>query len=150
MKILRVYVDASVIGGCFDSEFDAESRALVKMAEDGKTILVVSDLLVGELQGAPEAVRSFFTSLPPSIIEPLGLSEEADRLHMAYMDAGIVGRGSEDDAQHVANATVAKVDVLVSWNMRHIVHLDKIRMYNAVNLAKGYSLLSIYTPREVI
>ena len=51
---------------------------------------------------------------------------------------------------HIALATVAEVDVLVSWNFRHIVRLDKIRLFNALNLAQGYRSLSIYSPREVM
>jgi len=50
---------------------------------------------------------------------------------------------------HVAMATVAKVDVLLSWNFKHIVRLEKIRLYNAVNLELGYAPLQIYSPREV-
>jgi len=50
---------------------------------------------------------------------------------------------------HIAIATVAEVDVLVSWNFRHIVRLDKIRLFNAVNLELGYKQLTIYSPREV-
>jgi hypothetical protein len=39
--------------------------------------------------------------------------------------------------------------VLVSWNFRHIVRLDKIRAFNEVNAERGLSPLSIYSPREV-
>ena len=51
---------------------------------------------------------------------------------------------------HIAVATIAEVDVLVSWNFRHVVRLDKIRLFNAVNLELGYKPLMIYSPREVI
>jgi hypothetical protein len=37
----------------------------------------------------------------------------------------------------------------VSWNFRHIVRLDKIRLFNAINVELGYQALSIYSPREV-
>lgn len=50
---------------------------------------------------------------------------------------------------HIALATVADIDVLVSWNFKHIVRLDKIRIFNAVNLELGYKQLQIYSPREV-
>ncbi|MEW6482824.1 MAG: PIN domain protein, partial [bacterium] len=40
--------------------------------------------------------------------------------------------------------------VLVSWNFRHIVNLNKIHLYNGVNLKKGYPLLEIRSPREVV
>jgi hypothetical protein len=51
---------------------------------------------------------------------------------------------------HIALATIAEVDALVSWNFRHIVRLDKIRLFNAVNVELGYRALSILSPREVI
>jgi hypothetical protein len=47
-------------------------------------------------------------------------------------------------------ATVIGVDVLVSWNFKHIVNLDKIKLFNSVNLREGYNILEIRTPREVI
>lgn len=50
---------------------------------------------------------------------------------------------------HIALATVSEADVLVSWNFRHIVHLEKIRLFNSVNLEYGYKPIQIYSPREV-
>lgn len=54
------------------------------------------------------------------------------------------------DCQHIAIATVEKVDVILSWNFKHIVNLEKIHGFNAVNLMLGYPLVEIRTPREVI
>lgn len=54
------------------------------------------------------------------------------------------------DAQHIAIATVGRVDVLVSWNFRHIVNLERIHGYHSVNLCKGYPMIEIRTPREVL
>lgn len=50
---------------------------------------------------------------------------------------------------HIALATVAEVDILVSWNFRHIVHFEKIRQFNAANLEMGYRTIGIHSPREV-
>lgn len=50
----------------------------------------------------------------------------------------------------IALATVSDVDVVVSWNFKHIVRFDKIRLFNAVNLEQGYKLLAIHSPREVV
>ncbi len=66
-----------------------------------------------------------------------------------YVDTSVIG-GCLDDAHHVAIATVAKVDVIVSWNFKHIVHLDKIRGFNAVNLIEGYPTIEIRSPKELI
>ncbi len=62
---------------------------------------------------------------------------------------GILGQRFRNDMLHIALASIADVDVLVSWNFRHIVRLDKIRLFGAVNLELGHKPLSIYSPREV-
>jgi hypothetical protein len=66
-----------------------------------------------------------------------------------YIRQAVVSRRMLADAQHIAVATVARVDVLVSWNFRHIVNLDRIHGFNAVNLRAGYPLLEIRSPLEV-
>ena len=62
----------------------------------------------------------------------------------------LIGPGSRSDALHVALATIGRVEVLVSWNFKHIVNLGRIRLFNAVNLEQGYGLIEIRTPREVL
>lgn len=73
----------------------------------------------------------------------------AEELAAAYIEDGAIDARMRADALHIALATVARVDVLVSWNFRHIVNLKRIRAYNAVNLKSGYPVLEIRTPREV-
>ena len=55
-----------------------------------------------------------------------------------------------DDCKHIALATTAKADVLVSWNFRHIVNVIRIRGYNSVNMKLGYVQIDMRTPYEVI
>ena len=50
---------------------------------------------------------------------------------------------------HIALATVNNINMLVSWNFKHIVHFDKIRKFNSVNSEYGYKQYEIYSPREV-
>jgi predicted nucleic acid-binding protein len=150
MKQLRIYIDTSVIGGCFDEEYERESLALLKMANEGKVMLLISDILADELELAPEEVQEKLTELPIECFETLIHSWETERLRDGYLKAGVVGVKHTNDAHHVAIATVAKADVIVSWNFRHIVHFDKIRGFNAVNLREGYGPIEIRSPREVV
>lgn len=60
-----------------------------------------------------------------------------------------MSKNAEDDARHVAAATVAGADVIVSWNFRHIVNRERIRRYNAVNALNGYREIEIYSPQEM-
>lgn len=146
---LRLYVDTSVFGGCLDSEFAEHSQRLFQLATDERLILVVSDVVFQELVPAPSDVRSIPGTIPGAYLERLELSDEVLELRDAYIESNVVSRRWLDDATHVAAATVARVDAIVSWNFRHIVRLDKIKAYNAVNLAKGYGILTILSPREV-
>jgi hypothetical protein len=146
----RIYTDTSVIGGCLDVEFEDASRQLLAMFKTGEAILVLSDLTLLELQGAPASVRAVLEEVPEAHREYVELTEEAALLAQRYIDAGVIGAAKRVDAQHIAMATISHVEVLVSWNFRHIVNLQRIRGYNAVNLRDGYPLLEIRTPQEVL
>ena len=87
--------------------------------------------------------------MPAQHTETLALSREAEEVAAAYIADRAIGARMRADALHIALATVARVDVLVSWNFKHIVNLKQIHAYNALNLKRGYPLLEIRTPREV-
>lgn len=146
----RIYVDASVVGGCEDNEFAEHSIRLLACFVTGEFVLVVSDLTVQELATAPDEVRKRLASVPEAHIETLQLDAEARELAETYIAAGVLTAKMRADAQHIAIATVARVDVLVSWNFKHIVNLQRIHGYNSVNLRRGYPMLEIRTPREVL
>jgi hypothetical protein len=115
----------------------------------GELTLVLSELTLREIEAAPEQVRRRLSSVPEANLETLSISLEAEELAAAYVAAGAIGERMRADALHIALACVARVDVLVSWNFKHIVNLRRIHGYNAVNLKNGYPLLEIRTPREV-
>jgi hypothetical protein len=146
----RVYIDTSVIGGCFDEEFTVWSLKLFGAFRAGSKTAVVSDLTRRELEGAPKNVQDILLSLPVRNVENVFLSEEAERLASLYLKNGVIGKRHIVDAQHIAIASVERVDVLVSWNFQQIVNLDRIHAFNAVNLKHGYSMLEIRSPREVV
>ena len=83
-------------------------------------------------------------------VEVIDVEENALSLVQHYKDRSVLNQRFMNDMLHIALATIAEVDVLVSWNFKHIVRLDKIRLFNSVNLQQGYKLLNIYSPREVI
>ena len=146
---LRIYVDTSVIGGCHDEEFREASQALMDLFRNRSAVLVHSELLRRELVGAPQAVRHTLEQLPDEAKEWVPVTDEAVSLADAYIDAGAIGRTNRADARHVALATCAKVDVLASWNFRHMVSRDRLRAYNEVNRRMGHTEVHIFTPEEI-
>ena len=138
MKVLRIYVDTSVLGGCFDPEFAPWSNALVEDFRQRRFRAVLSDVTATEVAGAPEAVRERHLELVGLGAELVPITDEAVALLAGYESRGILGPRFRNDMLHIALATIAEVDVLVSWNFRHIVRLDKIRLFNAVNIELAY------------
>jgi hypothetical protein len=111
--------------------------------------LVLSELTLRELAPAPPAVRQVLVAVPDSHIEVVILTSAADELARRYLAEGILKANMLADAQHIAMATIANVDVLVSWNFRHVVNVPRIRGYNVVNAKLGYPTIEIRSPREV-
>jgi len=146
----RIYVDTSVIGGCFDDEFCVESKRLLTAVKKGQVVFVVSDVVVNEIEEAPKKVQNIFKTIPEQFIEVILGTKEVSDLRDAYIEAKIVTQKSKNDAAHVAYATVARVDAIVSWNFRHIVNLGKMKGYNQVNFSNGYGVLEIVSPKEVL
>ena len=150
MKRPRIYVDTSVIGGCQDIEFARESCLLLDLARRGDICLLISNLLVQELRQAPAAVRETLSTLSERSTERVGSTRETESLRDSYLAEGVVGQSASNDAHHVAIATVHGADMIVSWNFRHIVHYDKIRHFNSINLRQGYGIIEMYSPKEVV
>ena len=148
MEKLRIYLDTSVIGGCFDDEFHQSSNKLFNCFNKGDYIPVVSEIVIAELEGAPAKVKSKFKSLKN--IEVIAIYQEMRKLAKKYLHKKIITPIYAGDALHIAVATIIKVDVLVSWNFKHIVNLGKIKQFNSVNLKNDYNILEIRTPLEVI
>jgi len=146
----RVYIDTSVIGGCFDEEFEEWSNMLMVELLTGQKIAVISDITYREIELAPDNVQKKLFEIPSEFIENILTDTEVEELAENYIKAEAVSRKYYEDALHIANATIQKADILASWNFKHIVNIDRIRKYNAVNLMYGYSTIEIRTPREIL
>jgi predicted nucleic acid-binding protein len=147
--IKRIYIDTSVFGGYFDTEFEEATKPFFEIIRKQKIRVIISELLELELYKAPAHIIDFYESIPEEIIEKIELSNEARELAEKYIDEKVVGKTSRADCQHIAMATVYKADVLASWNFKHIVNLEKIRGYNSINFREGYPMIEIRTPKEI-
>jgi len=149
MKIQRIYIDTSVIGGCFDPEFAEWSNGLLQDFRNGTFRPLLSEVIGAEIEDAPDEVQVVYVELIALNAEVLTVEESALELADEYQKRGILMSNFYDDGLHIALATVAEADLLVSWNFKHIVRFDKIRLFNAVNIEFGYKSLQIFSPREV-
>ena len=145
-----IYADTSTIGGCDDEEFKEWSLALLEEFMEGRHHLLLSDMMLQELENARESIRNRVIEIPHIYIVGVGITDEAINLAETYISEGALTNKSYNDALHIALATLNVADVLSSWNFKHIVNLNRIRLYNSINLRLGYHMIEIRTPREIL
>jgi len=144
MRKLRVYLDSSVIGGAFNTRIAEATKPFWEAFYSGRVIVIASDILEDELRKAPQRARDFFDSLPQSQVERVVSTRESEKLAAHYVTEGVVSESSLDDCAHVALATLANADVIVSWNLKHMV--KRSEEYKKVNAKLGYPQINIQTP----
>ena len=150
MKRQRIYIDTSIVGGFFDAEFEKETKMLFRRLENKEIVFVTSDLLFDELEEAPSHVKCLLDNYDKIFFESVVATDEVTELANKYIAEKVVGETSLDDCKHIAYATINKVDILASWNFKHIVNITRIKGYNAVNLKNGYQTLEIRNPKDLV
>lgn len=150
MKKQRIYIDTSVFGGYFDSEFEEFTKPLFDRIEKGEFTILFSPVTQEELENAPSRVRSLVTNLKSSQTEFLETTDETVDLATEYIADKVVGETSYADCLHIALATINRADLLISWNFKHIVNIERIRGYNSINIKNGYKQLEIRSPRDLM
>ena len=103
-----------------------------------------------ELIEADEKIKKVLERIPSDYFELVYRNTESEELSAQYIQAKAISSKFSDDALHVALATIFKVDLLVSWNFKHLVNYNRIVKYNAINLLNGYKQVEIRSPKEVV
>ena len=146
----KLYLDTSVLGGYFDKEFSLWTKPLIDDIRNRKNIAVISDITIREIQAAPDFINELLEEIINTSAELVYGNTESEELANLYLTEGALTSKSLEDANHIALATIENVSALVSWNFKHIVNLNRIRLFNSINLKNGYNLLEIRSPREII
>lgn len=150
MKKLRIYLDTSVFGGYFDDEFQEFTKPLFERIKKGEFKIIFSTMLETELEFAPEKVRNLVRKIENDDTEFVEETDDAVELAIEYITENVVGKTSYPDCLHIALATLNQADLLISWNFKHIVNIERIRGYNSINIKNGYKHLEIRSPRDLM
>jgi hypothetical protein len=151
----KVYVETSVWGMTLANQPRAlrePTRQFLRQCGLGIFVPYISTVVLQEIARAGESAGARMlreiNKLAPVALEPSQASEE---LAEAYLRAGVIPAKKQDDARHVAIATVAGLEIVVSWNHRHMANERKRTLFIAVNRLAGYEQeLLIHTPFEVL
>ncbi|HXI01363.1 MAG TPA: hypothetical protein VNI52_13930 [Sphingobacteriaceae bacterium] len=146
----KLYIDTSVFGGYFDIEFAEFTIPLFDRLNSGEFTLLFSTVTQEELKDAPQRIQELVTKIKVEHTEFLEIDEETVDLATGYITEKVVGQTSYADCLHIALATINRADYLISWNFKHIVNVQRIRGYNAINIKNGYKPLEIRSPRDFV
>jgi predicted nucleic acid-binding protein len=157
MRKLAVYLDTSVISFALSGDISDDDRNItLKLIEEinkGRYEGFISDVVIRELGSTRDAAKrdkllKFVDDM--DFNDVLSVDEETDRLADKYIEEGIIPAVYRDDALHIALTSVRGLDILVSWNFKHLVkHKTRIEV-TGVNTLLGYKAIDICTPWEVI
>jgi predicted nucleic acid-binding protein len=159
MKPLRLYLDTSVINFLFADDAPQERKwteeFFEKIVWPGKAVVYISQVVADEIGLTTDALRrkqlEEVIRRPALQVLPSEPAGEVEELAEAYLQAGVLPSSAEDDALHVAICTVNEVDVLVSWNFKHLANVHRERRIIVLNESLGYVYpLRITTPLEVM
>lgn len=150
----KLYLETSVFGFLIGEprvpQRGSTERLLQEIAE-GRFDAFISDEVLRELRKAPDPLRAELLQIGIAHgMRELEVNQEARELASRYIEAGIIPAKVEPDALHIAIATVHGLDILVSWNLQHIVKTKTRREVNAINALWGYRAIDLATPEEVI
>lgn len=146
----RIYIDTSVVGGYFDEEFKEPTKRFFDRIFNRDFYVYFSEVNETELVLAPIHIRNLKNKIPMDCYRYIELDQESKDLADAYLKEKILGQASYNDAYHIAMASTNRLDLLVSWNFKHIVNYNKIKLFNSINLKLGYPMIDIRTPKELV
>jgi hypothetical protein len=143
-------LDTSVFGGFFDDEFQEFTKPLFDRINSGEFTIIFSTLLEEELELAPEKVRKLVREIDSEDAEFVTETDNVVELATEYISEKVIGQTSYSDCLHIVLATINQADLLISWNFKHIVNIQRIRGYNSINIKNGYKQLEIRSPRDLM
>ena len=150
----KVYIDTSVINGLIADDapdIQAKTKLFFQRVRKGEFDLYVSKLVRDEIEATPDLIRralllGIFSNYPFRFLEPMPLTLELAEL---YLKKGALPAKSYADALHIAYAASHRIEILVSWNFKHIVK-HKTRLLTAqINTQKGLSMVDLCSPEEL-
>ena len=154
MKKLKIYLDTTIVS--FLNAMDALEKRKVtlqfwELAKKSEFQIVLSQLTLDELLRCKEQKRNIlFDYLKEIEFDVLEITTEVELLARKYLDEKIIPLKYQDDAYHLAVASVYQCDVIASWNFEHIVKYSTIIGVNGINKMLGYKEIGILSPESLI
>lgn len=150
---MKLYIETSVPNFLFSTQDSLERQEITK--NFFKNVIpqheaYVSDIYILEAENAPsEKQKQLKSVIMHYKLKILKKTKYADRLAKRYQEELKLPEKYFNDLLHIAIATIHGMDVVVSWNLNHIVKLKTILTVEKINKKFKYKRIHICTPEEV-
>jgi hypothetical protein len=156
MKQLRIYLDTSIVNFLFAEDAPDFRRVTEEFFTQHaqKYELFTSEVLLVEVSRDPnpehrQKLLGVLEQYPIAIL-PTDRRLEVERMADLYQAHRVIPATKREDAFHVAYATVFGLDILLSWNFKHLANVRREKLIAEINRAAGYpELLRLVSPLEV-
>jgi predicted nucleic acid-binding protein len=154
MRELKLYLETSVWNFVFADDAPEKQEITRKFFDNlasSPYLIYASETVFLEFEAATEDKQQELLEVisrhDPTI---LNLTPEVTKLADKYIEHGALPRKARNDALHVAYSSVHELDLVVSWNLRHIANIHRQERVQGVNLLNGYTKpILLITPMEV-
>lgn len=147
---LQIYLDTSVISACVDDRMPERQKDTEELFHRlGEFKVSISGLTLTEIENTRDEEKRNQMSRIISPFQVVQITDEMRSLRDTYLKEGVFSPTSIDDALHVACAVISRVDILVSWNFRHLVRRTRRALINEVNIRHGFPTIEIVSPPEI-
>jgi len=156
MKKLKIYLDTSVINFLFAEDAPDFKKATEEFFKTYSHLyeLYISDVVLLELNKTPDLMhrKKLLKVIDNISVQILALRDDEvlKKLISSYHKEKVIPLKKKEDALHIALATIHEMDILLSWNFKHLANIRKQIAINAINEREGFlKKLYLLSPLEV-
>lgn len=153
MPKLKIYLDSTIPNYVFNKhtpEKQKSALSLFQLINKQKLHAYISPIVLNEIihTSNHKKRKQMINILKDCHVLKLNL--KIYNLAKIYVQKKVIPRKNFDDAQHIAVATVYKLNALISYNFEHIVRLKTIQEINKINQQLGYKEIALVIPEVII
>jgi hypothetical protein len=113
--------------------------------------LHISELVLDELNRARPPLREKLLDAVARLeANNLAITSQAEGLAHRYIQDQAIPARFRDDALHVATSVLNGLDMVITWNMKHLANERRIERINRTNRMMTLSPIRILTPKQVM
>ena len=150
MKTLKILLDTSVYSAMLDKRDPIRQKQTQDFWRNiDKYELFFSTINKEEIEAIKD--EKLKNRLKNFLIngKELEITEEVEQIKSFYIKEELIPEKYENDALFLALTTVHSIDILISWNFKHLVKRKTRIGVNLINLKEGYKPIEILAPPEV-